>query len=97
MFVVHSTYLNLTEIEQHLAEHRQFLDTNYAKGLFIASGAKVPRTGGVILVKAMPRAELELLMTEDPFHRHQLAEYQIIEFNPNKVSAEAGFLAPNTP
>ena len=51
MFVVLITYLKpISEIDAQLADHVRFLDEQYAKGLFLASGRQVPRTGGVIYV-----------------------------------------------
>lgn len=95
MFVVILTYLKPTsEIEVFLQEHRDFLDKHYAAGRFIASGAQNPRVGGIILANSMNRAELDIILSEDPFHREQIAEYKIIEFNPTKcaVGLEEYFL-----
>ena len=50
MFIISLTYTqSLEAIDQHLEAHVAFLKEQYAKGLFIASGRKVPRSGGVIL------------------------------------------------
>jgi len=39
MFVVSLTYQKpMEEIETHIAAHREFLDRNYARGIFLASG-----------------------------------------------------------
>ena len=57
MFVVSLTYKKpIAEVELHLAAHIAYLDEYYAAGTFVASGRKVPRTGGVILAKAESRA-----------------------------------------
>ncbi|MDD4971161.1 MAG: YciI family protein [Paludibacter sp.] len=82
-----SNYTNeLEQIENHLAEHRAFLDKYYALNRFICSGAQNPRTGGVILCKADSKAEVEKIVLEDPFHIHGAATYHIIEFNPTKFA-----------
>jgi len=87
MFIVLLDYLQpLEQIEAHLTEHREFLDRHFSSGLFLASGPKVPRTGGVILVKAASRPELEAILSQDPFHRESLAQYQVIEFTPTKFA-----------
>jgi len=87
MFIVLLEYLKpLEHIEAHLAEHREFLDRHFSSGLFLTSGPKVPRTGGVILVKAESRPELESILGQDPFHRESLAQYQVIEFTPTKFA-----------
>lgn len=86
MFIVSLTYLaELPEIEKHLDAHIGFLDKYYSTEIFIASGRKVPRTGGVILVNDMKKSDLELILSEDPFYRHELAAYDIIEFLPTRV------------
>ena len=93
MFVVSLTYTNgIEKVNQHLEEHRRYLDEHYAKGHFIASGRKEPRTGGVILAQGMTRAELEEMITFDPFYRTQAASYEITEFVPSKTSEQLNFL-----
>ncbi|AEI82960.1 hypothetical protein CNE_BB2p01490 (plasmid) [Cupriavidus necator N-1] len=69
MFIVELTYTQpLNAIEARLSEHRRFLDAQYARGLFLVSGPKNPRDGGVILVSGLiARNELDKLLREDPF------------------------------
>jgi uncharacterized protein YciI len=87
MFIVLLTYVQpLSAVEAHLQEHRAFLDRHYAAGHFVASGARVPRTGGVILARGLTRAELDEVLAEDPFHRAQVAQYEVIEFAPSKAA-----------
>jgi uncharacterized protein YciI len=90
MFIVLLHYVQpLTLIEKYLQEHRDFLDKHYTAGHFIASGAQVPRIGGVILAKNLNREELNTVLNEDPFHRERLATYKVIEFSPNKYAVGA--------
>lgn len=94
MFVILLHYVKpLVEVDKYLQEHRKFLDKHYAAGHFLASGAQVPRIGGVILAKNLSREELDVVLNEDPFYREQLATYQVIEFSPAKyaVGAEEWF------
>lgn len=87
MFIIQLTYTRpLTEIDQLLEEHTQFLKKYYAEGIFMLSGRKHPRTGGIILAKAESIVEIEKIITEDPFHRHGLADYTITEFLPTMAS-----------
>jgi len=44
----------------------------------------VPRSGGVILVRAIPRERLDALLASDPFSLAGLVTHEIIEFNPTK-------------
>ncbi|RTL39614.1 MAG: GTP cyclohydrolase [Rhodocyclaceae bacterium] len=88
MFVVLLNYVKpLSEVDRFVGEHRQFLERHYAAGNFLLSGRKEPRTGGVILATAGSRAEVERIIQSDPFHREEIASYEIVEFLPS-MSAE---------
>lgn len=88
MFIINLTYQkNLDEVEHHLPEHIAFLDTYYATGHFICSGRKNPRTGGVILAHNTDWDGIHAIIQEDPFYRHNIAEYEIIEMIPTKFDA----------
>ncbi|MBB3312783.1 uncharacterized protein YciI [Rhizobium sp. BK196] len=66
------------EADKHMEPHMAWVKEGYAKGWFLASGRKVPRTGGVILAVG-ERAEIEAYVAADPFTIHGVAEYEIIE------------------
>ena len=86
MFIVSLTYVvGLETVERFLPAHVTYLEAHYAAGDFIASGRKVPRTGGIIFSKLASRAALEAVLAEDPFAVNQVACYDIIEFEPSKV------------
>ena len=81
MFIISLTYVvPLEKIDEHMKEHVIFLKKYYKKNIFIASGRKVPRTGGIILALAKSREEIEQIIAEDPFITHKLAEFAITEF-----------------
>jgi uncharacterized protein YciI len=89
MFIVALTYTApLARIDSFLAAHRAFLDEQYARGLFLMSGRKEPRDGGIIIAHAASRAELESVLRDDPFHQAGVARYEITEFVPT-MTAEA--------
>ncbi|MEM6684273.1 MAG: YciI family protein [Bacteroidota bacterium] len=93
MFVIHITYkVALAKVDQFLKEHIAFLNQQYELGNFLASGRKVPRTGGIILAKAMHKTALEAIVQKDPFYIHELATYELIEFIPSKTCDELQFL-----
>jgi uncharacterized protein YciI len=88
MFVILLNYIKpLSEVDQFVGEHREFLERYYASGHFLLSGRKEPRTGGVILAKAETRAEIESVILNDPFNREKIAEYEVIEFLPSMAAA----------
>ncbi len=89
LFVVDLHYIaSFQEIEPELDAHVEFLEENYAAGHFIASGPKVPRTGGVIIATAKNREALKQILTADPFHAKQLAQYTITEFRPSMMASQ---------
>lgn len=94
MFIISLTYQkSLEEVDAHLNAHVEFLKTHYAKGIFIASGRKVPRDGGVIMALSPTRADIEAVIALDPFNIHGVATYEITEFVPSMTSPELAFLA----
>ena len=89
MFIVSLTYIcDLKEVDNLLSKHVEYLKVQYEKGNFIASGRKVPRTGGIILSKLDNLKELEEVLNQDPFKINNLAKYEIEEFIPSMTSSE---------
>ncbi|PNU19807.1 GTP cyclohydrolase [Geothermobacter hydrogeniphilus] len=96
MFIVSLSYIKpIEEVELHLAEHIEYLKKQYEKKAFIASGRKVPRTGGVILSNVESKKELESILGEDPFHKNEIAKYEITEFIPTMTLPEFSSLIQN--
>jgi uncharacterized protein YciI len=88
MFLIVLRYKKpLTEVDRWVHEHRLFLELHYASGQFLLSGRQEPRLGGVILAQAGSRAEVQAIIEQDPFHREQLADYELIEFLPSMAAA----------
>jgi uncharacterized protein YciI len=81
MFIINLNYIvPLDTLDVHMADHVKFLRKYYKQNVFVASGRKVPRTGGIILALAKSQEEIESIITEDPFYTHKLAEFTITEF-----------------
>ena len=79
MFILTLTYIApLEEIDRHVPAHMDWIKAGYASGTFLASGRKVPRTGGFILAKG-DRADIEALVATDPFMVAGVTTYDIIE------------------
>jgi uncharacterized protein YciI len=79
MFILSLTYVKPNEeADKHMEPHMAWVKEGYAKGWFLASGRKVPRTGGVILSLGN-RAEIEAYVAADPFTIHAVAQYDITE------------------
>ncbi len=77
---------DIEQVDKYLQAHRDFLQTYYDKGLFLASGPKNPRTGGIILAVGEPHV-LEKIMKEDPFYLNDITDFSIVSFDPVKQSS----------
>ena len=78
MYIINLNYIvPLEQLDAHMAEHVKFLKKYYKLNKFVASGRKVPRTGGIILALGKSKEEIENIIKEDPFHVHKLADFTI--------------------
>ena len=81
MFIVNLNYIvPLEHLDKYMSDHVKFLRKYYEKNVFVASGRKVPRTGGIILALGKSKEEIENIIHEDPFYIHKLAEFTVTEF-----------------
>ncbi|WP_421782087.1 YciI family protein [Kiloniella litopenaei] len=80
----------LEAVDPLIDDHISFLKKYYAQKTFIASGAKVPREGGVILAVSDSKEKIKTLIKEDPFHQNNVARYTITEFNPTMTDPALG-------
>jgi uncharacterized protein YciI len=89
MFVINLNYVvPLERLDAHMTEHMKFLHKYYQQNVFVASGRKVPRIGGIILAVGKSSAEIEAIIQEDPFYIHKLAEFTITEFLTSQAHSE---------
>ena len=87
MFILSLTYIApLEEADRHMDAHMAWVREGYDGNFVLASGRKIPRTGGVILARG-ERATIEELCAADPFVVHKIAEYEIIEVTFTTVAA----------
>jgi uncharacterized protein YciI len=79
MIILSLTYkATLEDAEKLMEAHMDWVKQGYENGHFLASGRKVPRTGGIILAKG-DRAEIERYFATDPFIVNDIAAYEVIE------------------
>ncbi|ELV3468380.1 YciI family protein [Enterobacter asburiae] len=84
VYIVILTYIKpLDEIDAVIPAHVEWLKKGYAEGIFLASGRRIPRNGGVILAKCESLTSLEERLREDPFQALKLATVEIIPFEPS--------------
>lgn len=80
MFVISLTYTVPEEaVDLHLDAHVAWLKQGIADGVLLAAGRKVPRTGGVLIVKAASRADAETFAASDPFITEGVATFDVTE------------------
>jgi uncharacterized protein YciI len=93
MFIVTLTYLKpVEEVDALMHDHVEWLKKGYAEGLFVASGRRVPRTGGVILARSGDEAALHESLARDPFVIHGAARCEVVEFTPSMTAPGAEVL-----
>ncbi|MFZ1808294.1 MAG: YciI family protein [Cyclobacteriaceae bacterium] len=81
MFIINLHYIvPLEELDAHMTDHVKYLRKYYKQHVFVASGRKVPRTGGVILALGKSKEEIDKIISEDPFYINRLAEFTVTEF-----------------
>ena len=86
MCVVSLTYTaSLDAIDAAMSRHVGWLRDAYANDLVIASGRKVPRTGGVIVMRG-DEAAVAALVATDPFVADGLATAEIVSFTASMVA-----------
>lgn len=73
------------EVAKIRPSHRDFLDIGYEKGIFLASGPKVPKTGGVIMALGNMETIKEFIK-KDPFYINDIAEYSFQTFDAVKYT-----------
>ncbi|MEU0740493.1 YciI family protein [Streptomyces sp. NPDC006134] len=89
MFVLELTYTApLDAVDAVLEAHVAWLDEQYRKGLFLASGRKNPRDGGVIIAVAPDRARIEETVAGDPFVTAGVCRYRVVEFAATMTAPE---------
>lgn len=93
MIILSLTYkADLAEADKHMQPHLDWVSQGYDRGWFLASGRKVPRTGGVIFAKG-DRAEIEAFVALDPFVIHAIADYELTEVALSTVTDGVAALA----
>ena len=95
MLILSLTYkVPLEKADEHMDAHMAWVKKGYDDGHFLASGRKVPRTGGVILARG-ERPDMERFCAADPFVVHGIADCEISEVAFTTVAPGAEILKSN--
>jgi uncharacterized protein YciI len=94
MFILnfHNLHAN-DEVDSASKEHIAFLQHYIDQGVFVVAGAKVPRTGGIIVAQGVERSAVEAIVANAPFVKLGHATVEITEFRAY-FSGDALKLAP---
>lgn len=87
MFIATLKYTKPVEdVDRLLDAHREYIERYMESGHFTVCGRLVPRTGGVIMGRAENREEMLRILHEDPFYTGNVADYDLVEFQPTRWS-----------
>jgi uncharacterized protein YciI len=97
VFVLLLTYVKpLPEVDRLMRRHVAWLDEQYAAGIFVVSGRRIPRTGGVILARGDDREEMEALAATDPFVSEGVATCEVVQFRASQSAPGIAALLQRT-
>lgn len=89
IFILDINYTSsLDAVDKLLEAHRAFIKQDHPGVVFLISGPKNPRTGGVIIAKASNREDIERCCNADPFVTGGVCEYHITEISPKNTLPE---------
>jgi uncharacterized protein YciI len=74
------------EIDAMLDEHKAWISRHQEAGRILMTARQVPLTGGLILAQGASADEMREMIAEDPFHASGAAEYEVLEFQPARVT-----------
>ena len=86
MFIVSLHYIvDLPTVDSHMDAHVAWLKAGLDDGWLLVAGRKVPRDGGILIVRG-EKADIEAKVATDPFVLNGVAEVTLTQFNPSFVA-----------
>ena len=83
MLIAISKYTKpLEEVDSHRTAHIDYIKNLIAANKILAAGRQTPAIGAVIIANNISLDEFKNILKEDPYCKVDVAEYNIIEFNP---------------
>jgi uncharacterized protein YciI len=80
MYILDISYESPANVEPHVASHGAWVKEHITNGNFLFAGPKKNGLGGVILVRSLPRAELDAVVAADSYAKAKV-DYRISEFD----------------
>ena len=88
MFVLLARYTKpAAEVDLLLDAHRAWITEHQEAGRILMTARQVPLTGGLILAQGDSVDEMRQMIAQDPFHASGAAQYEVLEFEPVRVTA----------
>jgi len=82
MFLLNVSYSQSPlKVEPQISSHGAWVKKYIDDGTFLFAGPKKSGLGGLILVKSMPKADLQQLLAEDSYVQADVADYHIVDFD----------------
>lgn len=82
MYLLNLSYSQSPQkVEPYASGHSAWVKQHLQAGTFLFAGPKKSGLGGVILVKSIPRKELQILLSEDSYVRAEVADYEVLDFD----------------
>jgi uncharacterized protein YciI len=73
--------------------HKDWIRRGFDDGVFLMTGSLEPNRGGMVLAAGVPRADLEIRLSGDPFVVEGIVDAEILEVTPSRADSRLGFLA----
>lgn len=89
MYLLNVSYSQpLAKVEPHVPGHSAWVKRHVEDGTFLFAGPKKSGLGGVILIKSIPRTDLQKLLSEDSYARAEVVDYEILDFDCKTTSPD---------
>ena len=87
MYLITITYTQpLEAVERVLPAHRQYLRDAPLSSQIVMTGRRRPATGGLVMLRADKREEVEAFVRQDPYCTENVAAFDIVEFDVAQVA-----------
>ncbi len=81
-------------VRNRTADHFKWMKAQHSQGTVLISGPTPDRTMGIYVVKADSRETAVSIADSDPFHKHNLREYELIEWEVHQLLGIGPFSLP---
>lgn len=86
-FMVLCHYTDSAALEEHYADHVEWVERHAASGSILLAGGSPQRDKGAILARCSSREILDKMLREDSFSQAGIATYEVVEFIGRRGSA----------